>query len=129
MSTYNCFIRKNNKYLRKKLRDLGYLDNTCFTSFDNFLYTLGGDYYTCKSYDKFSNMRSEEFVNECIDCGTNEELFLAIAALRDDSNRFQWFTDGNRWSFYDLPKQADWLIDESQHKATIEELIEHFKMK
>ena len=58
MSTYNCFIRKNNKYLRKKLRDLGYLDNTCFASFDNFLYTLYGDYYTCKSYDKFSNMRS-----------------------------------------------------------------------
>ena len=43
MSTYNCFIRKNNKYLRKKLRDLGYLDNTCFAFFDNFLYTLGGD--------------------------------------------------------------------------------------
>ena len=26
-----------------------------------------------------------------IDCGTNEELFLALAALRDDTNKFQWF--------------------------------------
>ncbi len=26
-----------------------------------------------------------------VDCGTNEELFLAIAALRDDSNYMQWF--------------------------------------
>ena len=127
MSTYNCFIRKNNKYLRKKLRDLGYLDNTCFASFDNFLYTLGGDYYTCKSYDKFSNMRSEEFVNECIDCGTNEELFLAIAALRDDSNKNQWFTDGANWCFHDLGKEADWLINKSWRKATVEKLIEHFK--
>ena len=26
-----------------------------------------------------------------IDCGTNEELFLAIAALRDDTDKLQWF--------------------------------------
>ena len=132
MSTYNCFIRKNNKYLRKKLRDLGYLDNTCFTSFDNFLYTLGGDYYTCKSYDKFSNMRSEEFVNECIDCGTNEDLFLAIAALRDDSDYMQWFVDESSthktWYLCALVHKGDCFMNcKSCRKATVEELIEHFK--
>ena len=151
MSTYNCFIRKNNKYLRKKLRDLGYLDNTCFTSFDNFLYTLGGDYYTCKSYDKFSNMRSEEFVNECIDCGTNEDLFLAIAALRDDSDYMQWFVSkGWKEGFGNV--EDKWVLCDQDtleyfgavnnspntynrkkypefgwHKATVKELIEHFK--
>ena len=143
MFTQECFIRKNTKELRKKLRDLGFLDNTCFTSFDNFLYTLGGDYYTCKDYNKFSNMRSEEFVSRCIDCGTNEELFLAIAALRDDSDYMQWFVDDetkyDEYNGMELTHKGDWNLctesryedydghKELKHKATIEELIEHFK--
>lgn len=28
-----------------------------------------------------------------IHCGTNESLFLAIAALRENTDKFQWFTD------------------------------------
>ncbi len=32
-----------------------------------------------------------------VDCGTNEDLFLAIAALRDDTDKYQWFTDGDKW--------------------------------
>ena len=97
-----CYIRKNTMELRKKLRELGYLDNTCFTSFDNFLYTLGDNYYTCKNYKKFSDMRSEEFVSRCIDCGTNEDLFLAIAALRDDSDYMQWFVTESDQSWVNI---------------------------
>ena len=68
-----------------------------------------------------------------IDCGTNEELFLAIAAFRDDTDKFQWFTDGDLWF-----KCGDEVCDENIeyylnkygrkiHKATVNELIEHFK--
>ncbi len=85
-----------------------------------------------------------------IDCGTNEELFLAIAALRDDSNYMQWFiTDsilsvsyddsiGNDHYFIE-PKGIMFFWDENwnyatiisgrYHKATVNELIEYFKTK
>lgn len=70
-----------------------------------------------------------------IDCGTNEELFLAIVALRDDTDKNQWFTDGYLWF-----KCGDEMCDETIeyyinkycrkfHKATVEELIEHFNVK
>ena len=141
------------KRVTEEIKRFGILDNTCFTSFDNFLYKLGGDYYTCKDYNKFSNMRSEEFVSRCIDCGTNEALFLAITALRDDSDYMQWFVskgwkDGfgnveDKWvlcdqdtleyfgavnnspNTYDRKKYPEF----GWHKATVEELIEHFKNK
>lgn len=75
-----------------------------------------------------------------INCETNEELFLAIAALRDDSDINQWFTDDkfagsqrfaickqDSWKEHfnhvtgDCGSYKDW------HKATVEELILHFK--
>lgn len=91
-----------------------------------------------------------EQCNGYIHCGTNEELFLAIAALRDDTNENQWFiadsplsvsyddTVGNDHYFTE-PKGSmffwdkNWnhatIISGSYHKATVEELIEHFKGK
>lgn len=70
-----------------------------------------------------------------IDCGTNEGLFIALAALRDDTDNNQWFTDGNDWflcqylkvgmHYQDKPE----ILFEKWHKATVEELIEHFKEK
>lgn len=81
--------------------------------------------------------------NDCngIDCGTNEELFLAIAALRDDTDDSQWFVypPENTWFICDDDDinyaranirdsvQAAWF--HCSHKATVEELIEHFKEK
>lgn len=69
-----------------------------------------------------------------IDCGTNEELFLAIAALRDDTDKHQWFTDGNKWvkcsenkfSTYWICNNTGVSLD-NIHKATVDELIKHFK--
>jgi len=67
----------------------------------------------------------------CIDCETNDELFLAIAALRDDTDKNQWFVDkfGN-WSLsvhekVIMTNEIKALI--GVHKATVQELIEHFK--
>lgn len=71
----------------------------------------------------------------------NEELFLAIAALKDDTDNNQLFTNGKGdWGiyrdgsdgglsgmdFYGMPN--DFEID-NYHKATVDELIEHFKTK
>ena len=71
---------------------------------------------------------------DSVDCGTNEELFLAIAALRDGTDKYtQWFTDGNHWY---QNKISDREVERfgagdpiSYHKATVNELIEHFKTK
>ena len=34
---------------------------------------------------------NQEENSKIIDCGTNEELFIAIAALRDNSDKYQYF--------------------------------------
>ena len=129
MFTQECFIRKNSNVLRRKLRNIGYLDNTTINYNKKLIAILGDNYYTYKDYEHFYKLRSESYISRCIDCGDNEELFLAIAALRDDSNEHQWYTDGTRWNFNKLEPKYDWMIDDSWHKATVEELIEHFYNK
>lgn len=71
---------------------------------------------------------------DVIDCGTNEDMFLAIAALRDDTNDNQWLTDGKIWGKFGEdsflhPIQIINYLQSKGHKATIEEIIEHFKDK
>lgn len=69
-----------------------------------------------------------------INCEDNEKLFLSLAALRNDSDINQWFTDGRKWVISDIHsllelKEYFQLIkfDYSKtHKATAEELIKHF---
>lgn len=73
-----------------------------------------------------------------IQCYDNEELFLALAALRDDKPDYQWFlwehNDGEyhpeedeSWRQY-IPGEhwEEWWWFEVR-KATVEELIKHFK--
>lgn len=71
---------------------------------------------------------SKTFFETHINCGTNEELFLAIAALRDDSDEEQWFNNNKKWR--KLSKNIPWPQDSFTlecHKATIKELINHFQ--
>ena len=95
--TTPCFIRKNTPEIKKKLEELGYkpfgsvkyewdmglglsTDNRLgeFESFDN------------NSLENIIKCESPDY-EYSIDCGDNEELFLAIAALRDDTDYMQWF--------------------------------------
>ena len=116
-----CFIKKNTPELRKKLEELGYKYNGRDTESwgASALYCFDGKYYEVYPA-KPSRYHS------IIDCGTNEELFLALAALRDDTDYMQWFTDGKLWekSNSDLPSHYMQL---EGHKATIKEIIEYFK--
>jgi hypothetical protein len=121
--TTPCFIRKNTEELRKKLEELGY----------KMLSPIEYDNLEC-SNGWVNDIKSP---NDCngIDCGTGEELFLGIAALRDDIDIDQWFTDGKEWfqcqylkagmHYQDKPE----ILFEKWHKATVNELIEHFKEK
>ena len=81
--------------------------------------------------------------NPLIDCGINEEMFLALAALRDDTDEHQWFIatdtlwdenyDGEITTYFEEGqwfKYDEWsyIEDLSSYfrKATVEEIIEHF---
>lgn len=133
MFIQSAFIRKNSPELREKLEELGYEPNA-YESFweDNNRYIItkidsqGYAFYTLCIKNCYL-LENELF----IDCGDNEELFLAIAALRDDDNYMQWFTDGENWF---QNKQNDIEVIKygagnpiNFHKATVEELIKHFK--
>ena len=117
MFTQPCFIRKNTPELRKKLEEFGYIMNLIYSPNEYNLYIGNGVYSSANFID-----------NYYLDCGTNEELFLALAALRDDTDKNQWFTDGKLWekSIDGLPSHYMQL---EGHKATVEEIIEHFKDK
>lgn len=126
--TTSCFIRKNSKELQNKLADIGY-KFTCFPSWD----ALVTENERSLAYiEKLSNVPYYAIEE---DCGTNEDLFLAIAALRDDSVIYQWFTDGEKWvksDIHNLIKLKEYFEEigfdyHKTHKATVEELINHFK--
>ena len=121
--TQPCFIRKNTKELRDKLLALGYtLYPSCYNECtdthlianipNGYVYSWKQDDYPCMS----------------IDCGTNEELFLAIAALRDDNiDNHQWFTDGKGyWQQCVGSFRYPSLAHKKLHKATVQELVEYF---
>lgn len=131
MFTTPCFIRKNTPELRKKLEELGYLPPSKIWYDENFaICTIyrdnKGEYFTFKIDDDFERIIAPSY--PYIDCGTNEELFLALVALRDDNDKKQWFV-------HDYQYQKVWIFSEMEcygdepfaHKATVEELIEHFK--
>ena len=125
MFTRPCFIRKNTPELRKKLEELGYNRHPSYGD-NEYLYLNRGFYHT-------NVVGYSEEIERMIDCESNEELFLALAALRNDSDYMQWFTYNNYWhkcldnnfSKY----AADWILfpdADVWHKATVEEIIKNF---
>ena len=124
MFTQKCFIRKNTPELVKKLEDIGYrVSFSARNGYGECLYTIGGTVFggAYRDYDSRTGF---------IDCNDSEELFLAIASLRDDTDNLQWFTDGETW-YKDI--LSDREVEKygaskpiSFHRATVQELIEHF---
>lgn len=147
MFTQPCFIRKNTSLLIKRLEEIGYSKNSpywtdkcsivwCYQyskekGFDTPHYVIADSFDI--PFDKHSSL-----CGRFIDCGTNEDLFLALAALRDDEGYMQFFTDGKDFILCD---RQDWIdmystlcsggkytMDQLDlfHKATAKELIQHF---
>ena len=149
--TQPCFIRKNTLELRKKLEELGYKP-----SYPIFLYPEGFKHIAACNFfgSKYYGVSDDEVSHHgeikdaiknrgMIDCGTNEELFLALAALRDDTNANQWFIAQNTmWDenyngeitvYYE---EGEWLMwgyysfmedmPSDFRKATVDEIVKHF---
>lgn len=128
-----------------KLKNLGMSHKQCIVSkYIPYIFVNRGFYST-------NDFGTDEEIESAIDCDTNEELFLAIAALRDDTDKNQWFVLDTNLSF--SPNGIEhpigsfikccgdkWYVDYNidgtpcqfssrnipAHKATVQELIEHF---
>lgn len=133
MFTNPCLLRNANKDLWIKLVYLGY-DPEYMT----FKYNLEGLNLVCENQQwHYTDSDNKPW---CIDCGENEKLFLAIASLQDDSDSDQWFVypETDTWflcDYHDIEAernapstrnscQSAWFYN--SHKATVEELINHF---
>lgn len=103
MFSQNCFIKKNTPELRERLKSIGYSLNhgkvwgaylCCFRTYD----TNEDKFVASPKYD-LDNMPEYK---KAIDCGINESLFIAIASLRDNTDKGQWFvTNSNdKWTLY-----------------------------
>ena len=131
-----CFIRKSTKDLTEKVYSIGHRSGRGYWhSGINTLLVCESDQYRCLD-DEWGNavsLTKKGYIN----CGTNEELFLAIAALRDDSDVYQYFVNEKGMFVFCNQSELKHVIDNSDdwcdysvsefHKATVAELIEHFK--
>lgn len=137
-----AFIRKASLELRRKLEELGYRDlygsynvEDDATYTDDILRTGLVDesdpVYCTICVCKDGKFDYADYGYGAVDCGVNEDLFLAIAALRDNDNYMQWFTNGDGGWCKCCDKNylgsTIRVLDTDYHKASIEELIEHFK--
>ena len=147
MFTTACFIRKNTPDLRKKLEELGYTNGAwesphfeypylkCFPNRKFGLFKGEGFYMTEDDYRCDGKRWAYNPPKEYIDCGDNEELFIAIASMTDDEyglcDYYIVTTDGNpryaKGSIHRALPVSSVIPPSCYRKATVEELIEHFK--
>ena len=135
-----CFIRKNTPELRGKLGKMGYDVCHCTEGATAvFLMALLGEVHAVCDEDVgmfLDDVKSGK--SKLIDCGDDEQLFLALAAMRDDTDKDQLFTNGIDWAwfrddtykggfagfeFYYLQR----YFERPLHKATREEIMNCFQ--
>lgn len=137
-----CFIRKNTPELINKLIDLGYVKALFDEEYTKSeAYGLIIDQGDIVPLEHGLQEMELIFTYNFIDCGTNEDLFLALAALRDDSDINQWFIYNTIKNTVGKFETIEWVLCKDNnicnylnwdncykycHKATVEEIIEHF---
>lgn len=136
--TQPCFIKRNTPELRRKLEELGMKRYPMFYadwSDDDRPYLCCDIHWYTYLSAPTTGKRGKP-----IDCGTNEELFLALASLRDDTAFMQWFVcDKEKPGALGLERKGNWflwtigtepeagdMLGVYYHKATVKEIIRHF---
>lgn len=140
MFIQSCFIRENTPELINKLKNLGYdievNDSECIATSHITSKAIG---ISQNMFDDNNGNRTWNCSNR-IDCGINDELFIALASLRDDTDKNQWFVldeDYGELDYGILKKGEFHYCKEDKytnyfppcfkcHKATTEELIYYF---
>lgn len=133
--TAPCFVRVENPEKRKEL--IEWLEGIGYKFLmrgieSNVLYvdvTSGCLLCAFESPVTQSEMVSKGY----IDCGENTELFKALAAMNDENDREQWFTDGYHFELCPTNKadMVAWhmMYRTKPRKATAEDIVEYFKNK
>ena len=121
MFTHECLLRNVGEakmHVMLELTKRGY--SPMYMKFEN---NVGGNNVVCEM--QTWHCTDSDNKPYCIDCGENIDLFLAIAALRDDTDKYQWFTDGKitEMSTEHLPSKYMML---EGHKCSVDELVELF---
>ena len=139
--TTPCFDRVENPEKRKELiewlKALGYRleylrnDGVIVLTSENRVYVYGEALYRVIKVDY-----------DAIDCGTDIELFKALAAMNEENDREQWYAyteyptnegkNGVRKFVFNEPARFDSFVDVPSgyyRKATVEEIVEYFKNK
>ena len=134
-----CFIRKNTPELRKRLEDLGYLPPSKVWYDENFaICTIyrdnRGEYFTFKIDEDFERIIAPSY--PYVDCGTNEELFIALASMTDNEyglTDYYIVTENSphyeKGSLHRALPLSSAIHPSCYRKATVEEIIEHFTKK
>lgn len=136
--TENCVLHSSNPRIWRKLLNFGlHLDSCCRT-----LTARTKDNRLCTAVRRgvIFNIKEEEISENLYDCRDNEDLFFALASMRDDNDLYQWFIYDNRsWDddnptrFWFICKQESIEVDMGYdqmyndcEKATRKEIIAHF---
>lgn len=141
----NCFIRKNTPDLRDKLEKMGYRVCHCTEGATAvFLMALLGEVHAVCDEDVDMFLDDAKSVKyELIDCGDNEQLFIALVAMRDDTDKDQYFVHDEEIHWVNqgayIPKGSLFkcLVDKYYldpdnttpkfHRATVNEIIDYFQ--
>ena len=137
MFTTPCFIRKNTPELRKQLEELGYLPPSKVWYDEDFAICTvyrdnNGEYFTFKIDEDFERIIAPSY--PYIDCGTNEDLFIALASMTDNEYGLcdYYIVTDDCYPSYEkgsihrrLPLQSS-IHPSCYRKATVEELISYF---
>lgn len=131
---YSCFVKKNTEELRKKLKKFGlkHLGRDKDTIGNSALFTVGDGFYSVYPVKPARHYA-------IFDCGDNEDLFLALSAVRDDSDKYQWFIsledtynldiepiNAGDWQYNDRYSKLPRRLRGIWKKATYKEIIAHF---
>lgn len=129
MFTTPCFVQvkgpEKQKELIEWLEGIGYNISNIdmpILNLSTAIVTYGSNAY---DYRVFGSVHLK--VNSIIHCGSNVELFKALAAMNDENDREQWFVEEGRM----FKCTSDKINNYSYHwmttrKASVAEIIEHF---
>ncbi len=141
---FRAFIRKNNNELLEKLKERGqticpccYFDgavwlNNCPENKEKSIHGIGydigiiGDNWTTEQHlESFLHENDNNPKYKSYDCGEDEELFLNLTSLRDDTDDFQLHRLPGTDQY--LIKSKGFELGKGWVKCTAEEIIELFK--
>lgn len=135
--TTPCFVRVEDREERKKLIELLKRIGWRFRGIASpeKKYVVADAHHQTVTTWVLDEWGAERFENiGYIFCGTNVELFKALAAMNDENDREQWFVvdDGFEEEMVCSKSEVDYdyiLSCYDHRKATAEEIVEYFKKR